>query len=48
METSKYQWKLVINITRKKAGGYQVVLNKKSTIKIGKQQDIHKENINKY
>ena len=33
---------------RKEAGGYQVVLSKKGTIKIGKQQDIYKEGVNKY
>ena len=39
---------MVINITRKEAGGYWVMLSKKSTIKIGKQQDMRKKGINKY
>ena len=47
METGKYQQKLVINIIKKEASGYQVVLNKKGTIKTGKQQDVCKKGINK-
>ena len=35
-------------MTRKETGGYWVVLSKKGTIKIGKQQDIRKEGVNKY
>ena len=48
METGKCQWKLIVNITRKEAGGYQVVFSGKGTIKTGKQQDIYKKGINKY
>ena len=48
METSKRQWKLVINIMRKEAGGYWVVLSGKGVIKIGRQQDMYKEGIDKY
>ena len=35
-------------MTRKEAGGYWVMLSRKSTIKIGKQQDMHKKGINNY
>ena len=48
METNKHQQKLVVNIIKKEAGGYQIVLSRKGTIKTGKQQDIYKEGINKY
>ena len=48
METGKRQWKLVVNITRKEAGGYWVVLSGKGTIKTGKQQDVRKDGVNKY
>ena len=48
METNKYQWKLVVNIIRKEAGGYWVVLSGKGIIKTGKQQDVYKESVNKY
>ena len=48
METGKHQQKLVVNITRKEAGSYWVVLSEKGTIKTGKQQDVRKEGVNKY
>ena len=35
-------------MTRKEAGGYWVVLSKKSAIKIGKQQNMRKEGVDKY
>ena len=35
-------------MTRKEAGGYWVVLSRKGTIKTGKQQNMHKEGVNKY